>query len=265
MQTSINPVEPEPPPATVSNLTSFDKHDLRPLCVRLIHATDIEQDVLPYDAESYEGRNDSDFAHLTTFDDDTPLYMHLNTADISSYINTMQQQSTDEIFSLHTIENSIHSSRILRMRININDQQMDSGANKNVTNDKSIIRNFSSIAPMPIYGVDNRDISCHITGKSVTEINTIDGLPLEIQMYYSPHCSGTILSPNAIVTQSNNFTSWIQTSHLDTGKAQILFYHRTDFTKNKTLPMVLINNLWFVQQDYFPLVSKANRTKVCFL
>ena len=151
------------------------------------------------------------------------------------------------------------------MRINTEEKQMDSGANKNVTNDKSIIRNYSPIQPIPIFGVDSRTAACHIIGKGITELNTVDGSNLDVTMYYSPHCAGTILSPNAIVRNSKHFTSWMQTSHLDTGQATILFYHRSDFTKNKSLPMTLSNDLWYIHQEYFPLVSKANRTHVCVI
>ena len=163
---------------------------------------------------------------------------------------------------LHT---SIQDTRILRMKRNLDTQQMDSGANRNVTNDKAIIRNLIDITPIPIYGIDHRNAAYHITGKGITELDTTDGSILEIQMYYSQHCSGTIISPNAIVQRSRSFTSWVQTSHLDTGQANILFYHRTNFTQNKVIPIILHNDLWFIDQAYISLVTKANKTKVCIV
>ena len=159
--------------------------------------------------------------------------INLRTSDISSYTNMLQQKSSTSIFPLSTLEQSIRSTKVLRMRLNLDSQQMDSGANKNVTNDKSTIRNFTSLNPIPIYGIDHCTAACHITGKGITSLDTTDGTSLDVQMFYSEHCSGTIISPNAIVQQSNSFTSWVQTSHLDTGQAQILFFHRTDFTKKQ--------------------------------
>ena len=84
-------------------------------------------------------------------------------------------------------------------------------------------------------------------------------------MYFSDSCSGTIISPNAIVRDNHSFTSWTQTSHLDTGTAQIRFYHRTDFTQNRTLLMHMQHDLWFLNQPYNSMIEAANHTKVCVL
>ena len=215
--------EPEPPPSYDSFQPS---ENLRPIYVKMVHSEDINKNLLSYDAEYYEGTNDSEFINHLTDLTEPELDDDLTLADISAYVNTMHTKTTQDTFSLHHIETSLHSTRILQMKINLQDQQMDSGANRNVTNDRSIIRNYSTITPIPIFGIDNREAACHIIGKGITEIETTDGSSLEIQMFYSVHCSGTIISPNAIVLQSKNFTSWTQTSHLDTGSAQILFYHR---------------------------------------
>ena len=266
LQSHVSLPEPEPPP--IENLIqNLDPTDVRPICVRIIHTEDIDQDRLSYDAECYEGNNDSDIYHLTTFNNFPHFDQSINirTTDISSYANMLQQTSSQSIFPIADFEQSLQHVQVLRMRLNFETQQMDSGANKNVTNDKSIIRNFTSITPIPIYGVDHRTAACHITGKGITALDTHDGSCLDIQMYYSPHCSGTIISPNAIVQQSKSFTSWVQTSHLDTGQANIVFFHRTDFTQNKTIPMILHNDLWFIDQEYFSLISKANKTKICIL
>ena len=169
------------------------------------------------------------------------------------------------MFPMQDLQKSIQNVKILRMKLNFDNPQMDSGANKNVTNDKSIIRNYIDINPIPIYGVDHRNAACHITGRGITELDTTDGSTLEIQMFYSEHCSGTIVSPNAIVQSSKSFTSWVQTSHLDTGQANILFFHRSDYNQNKVIPMILHNDLWYIDQAYFSLVSKAHKTKVCLI
>ena len=191
--------------------------------------------------------------------------IHIYTTYISSYMNMIHQNSSKSVFPMPDLHTSIQDTRILRMKRNLDTQQMDSGANRNVTNDKAIIRNLIDITPIPIYGIDHRNAAYHITGKGITELDTTDGSILEIQMYYSQHCSGTIISPNAIVQRSRSFTSWVQTSHLDTGQANILFYHRTNFTQNKVIPIILHNDLWFIDQAYISLVTKANKTKVCIV
>ena len=84
-------------------------------------------------------------------------------------------------------------------------------------------------------------------------------------MYFSKNCSGTIISPIAVVRNNHMFTSWTQTSHLDTGTAQIHFYHRTGFAQNKTLLVHMKNDLWFLNQSYDHMLRAANPTKICTL
>ena len=108
----------------------------------------MEKDLLSYDAEYYEGNNDGDYiTHLNTFvEDDHDTEDILQQADeISASINILHQQSKKEIFSLDEIQALICNTKILKMCMNTEEKQMDSGANKNVTNDKSIIRNYSQI------------------------------------------------------------------------------------------------------------------------
>ena len=61
-------------------------------------------------------------------------------------------------------------------------QQMDSGANKNITNDLKIIRNFTTISSIPIFGIGDDMAACHITGKGIIVLSTIDGSTLDIIM-----------------------------------------------------------------------------------
>ena len=167
-------------------------------------------------------------------------------------------------FKLSEIVPNSQSTKVLSIKMNLH-QQMDSGANKNVTNDRRIIRNCTDIDPIPIYGIGNNDAACHITGKGITSLETIDGSTLDIVMYLSTNCSGTIISPNAVVRDTHGFTSWTQTSHLDTGTAKIQFYHRTDFNKNKTLLMHMQNDLWFLNQSYHQMIQAATKCQMCII
>ena len=80
-------------------------------------------------------------------------------------------------------------------------------------------------------------------------------------MYYAPKCLGTIISPNAIVRDNDALTSWMQTSHLDFGQAEISFYHCQNFIRNK----IMDNDLWYLRQQYHRMVQAANRTRLCIL
>ena len=172
---------------------------------------------MTYDAEIYEGANDSDL-----YNHSTKSHINrtgINIATVSKYLNIQQQYNpTKQVYSLEELTNDISNTSILKMKMEVDKQQMDSGANKNVTDDRTIIRNYSDITPIAVFGIEKDEIACQIVGKGITELHTVDGSYMPITMYYSPGCAGTIISPNAIVRDNKNFTGWQQTSHLDTGK-----------------------------------------------
>ena len=244
---------------TISNLYPCD---LKPVCVKIINVDDHVTDATSYNAELYTGNNDGYSQHNLTninTDDDRDS---ISTSELYTSINIAQiQDSTQNTFSLKDLM-SHDTAHVLKIKMNLN-QQMDSGANKNVTNNEKIVRNFVTIKPIPIFGVGNSDAACYITAKGITTLLILDGSHLDIQMYFSNDCSGTIISPNAVVRDSRVFTSWTQTSHLDTGTAEIQFYHRTDFTQNKTLLMHMNNDLWFINQSYNHMIKAANKSQVC--
>ena len=212
----------------------------------------------------YEGVNDSDKTyHLKK---SHTLTTCIDIANIYKCINLHQQENPNHhTYSVDEISHNILNTKILKMRIDVDRKQMDSGANKNVTDNKTIIRNFTSIKPIDIFGVEKNEVACQIVGKGITHLYTVDRSYLPVTMYYEPNCAGTIISLNAIVNESKQFTRWRQTSHLDTGSADIIFFHRHDLSKNKRMKMILANDLWFIHQPYAPLVQAANRTKMCLL
>ena len=251
------------PPDKARNPFDYNPTDIRPICVKILDADDHVKDKTAYDAELYTGKNDGDITHLTTITD-TDLE-HISTTDLYTTINLAQlSDTTKHTFTMEELQPSAPNIQVLSIQMNLH-QQMDSGANKNVTNDRRIIRNCTTINPIPIFGIGNDDAACHITEKGITTLGTIDGTEIDIIMYYSTICSGTIISPNAIVRDNHTFTSWTQTSHLDTGSATIRFYHRTDFTKNKSLLMHMRNDLWYLNQSYHKMVQAANKFKMCIL
>ena len=202
---------------------------------------------MSYDAELYNGMNDKDNNNPLTIPYDTYSKISLNIADISAYINLHQQQNTTQnVFSIDDFTPLPDYGVVLQMRVQTDRKQMDSGANKNVTDNKSIIKNFINIKPIPIFGIEKDEVACDIIGKGMTELDTIDGSTLEVIMYYAPGCSGTIISPNAIVRDNKQFTGWNQISHLDTGHAKMTFFHRSNFNANKTIQMSMRNDLWFL-------------------
>ena len=250
---------------TMDSLSPLAIDDIRPVCVKILDADDHMKDITSYDAELYHGNNDGNLNYLTTTD--IEHIDHISTQLLYTSVNLAQiDDSTQTNFRINDLVSSTTSntSKILKIKMNLN-QQMDSGANKNVTNDRRIIRNSTIISPIPIFGIGNTDVACYITEKGITTLHTIDGSDLDIVMYFSTNCSGTIISPNAVVRDNKTFTSWAQTSHLDTGTAKIQFYHRTDFTQNKTLLLHMQNDLWFLNQSYNGMIKAAHKSHMCVL
>ena len=243
--------------------STFDTSDIKPVCMRIITATEMDKDLQSYDADLYEGVNDSNIFCSTkprTSD------INVNISQISTSINVHQKHHPDvQTYSLQDFPYQLNTSNIMNIKINLEKQQMDSGANRNVTDDRFIIRNYSTITPIPVYGVGKDAIACEIVGKGITELTTTDGSKMAINMYYAPGCAGTIISPNAIVRDSKQYTGWIQTSHLDIGNANMMFFHRQDASQNKRIDMKLQNDLWYIHQQYAELVAAANRTSICLI
>ena len=239
--------------------------NLKPVCIKILDADDHFKDLTSYDAEIYNGNDDGNYdSYLTNIDhgDNNDATV----TDLSTYhiINHTPSSPTFTFPMSDCKKMGSDCTKILQIKMDLT-QQMDSGANKNVTNDKKLIRNFSTITSTPVFGIGDDTIACHITGRGITTLFTVDGSTLDITMYYAPKCSGTIISPNAIVRDNNALTSWMQTSHLDIGQAEISFYHRHDFTRNKTILMHMDNDLWYLRQQYHRMVQAAHRTRICVL
>ena len=203
-----------------------------------------------HDIDSYDDLNDDDVCHLTNINDTIPTYDEISSQDITTSINVMK--SPTDHSDIHNsisctfsdMDRTLQSVYIHNLCFNVNEPQIDSGANKSVTNDRTILQQFTSITPIPVYGVDSTDIACQLTGWGYVTLQTDSTITLQIKVYYSPTCSGTIISPNAIVRDHRVFTSWSQTSHLDIGMATIQFFTRQNPHSRIGITLHMNNSLW---------------------
>ena len=147
----------------------------------------------------------------------------------------------------------------------IEEPQIDSGANKSVTNDKSILHRFTNIEAIPVFGVEKDEVACTLIGKGFLDLQTSDNSTITICVYYSPECSGTIISPNAVVRDTPSYTSWTQTSHLDTGVAEVSFFNRHNKMIQDKFILHMRNSLWYTQQPYLNIVRKVTPQSCCYL
>ena len=85
---------------------------------------------------------------------------------------------------------------------NIDKNQSDSGANRIVTDDISMLDNVKIIAPVPMGGCNKNDPAAIVcTAMGDLTLTSTDGNQLKVKAYFSEQVDGTIISPTTIVTQ----------------------------------------------------------------
>lgn len=89
--------------------------------------------------------------------------------------------------------------------------QSDSGANRNVTNRKSLLLNYKPLNSYTVSSINaNDDGGIKCIGEGDMIIRTDDNRIIMIHALYTPESSGTIISPNAIVRQYKHvYSGWI--------------------------------------------------------
>ena len=124
--------------------------------------------------------------------------------------------------------------------------QTDSGANRIVTNDISLLKNVTFIDPIPMGGCNKNDeaaITCNAVG--YISLRATCGTLLTAKAYYSDEVDGTIISPTTIIRHNNqNFGAWMQYSSVDdnAGHIELIGKHGQ---KNLIFNTVSDNDLWF--------------------
>ena len=90
--------------------------------------------------------------HLTNID--TPT--HRNTSDslhpdYTTMINILSTKTSDPTYicTMDDMNKTIQRKNMQHFRMCIEESQLDSGANKSVTNNTSILQNYTSITPIP--------------------------------------------------------------------------------------------------------------------
>ena len=81
--------------------------------------------------------------------------------------------------------------------------QDDIGANRCVTDNASIIVDYTTIEPYQIGGVEKDEVAITCTGKGYIPWYSTEGHEIMVKCYYSAECDGIIFSPTAIVKQYN--------------------------------------------------------------
>ena len=214
--------------------------------------------------------NDEEYYTPPTISDQEVTVNELSVQDVHNIMdclrNTERTKFTeddlrDHINNFWTLNAEVRSSGPISTN---SGGQVDSGANTNVTNDRRLLQRFKNIKSIPIAGVGDNGPACYIKGVGYMDILTTDGTWMSIKTYYAPKCTGTIISPNAIVNDDPELNSWHQTSNMESGKATISFYHNNCIFRKKTIEMAKRNNLWYIQQPILLLLKRATKMNMCW-
>ena len=143
--------------------------------------------------------------------------------------------------------------------------QNDPGANRSVTNDRSLLVNFTWLdTTYDIGGVAADEVALQCTGFGYLSWVADNGECLLVRCLYSPQSDGTILSPNDICAQyKERFKGYNFFAMVNNGG-----YGHVEFLNHKQKPelkfmMTMDNNLWYhvFKTPKQPLASKANETR----
>ena len=139
-----------------------------------------------------------------------------------------------------------------------NEMQNDGGANRSVTNLKSILLHFKTINPYPINGINSTEPAIHCTGFGYIPWTSETHDTLLIPCYYCPNATGTIISPTDIVfSHLDKFIGWQMTTNVDTTTGTFILLAR-DGVNHIIYPTHMKNNLWFHYMKPIPNYPQLN-------
>ena len=156
-----------------------------------------------------------------------------------------------------TIRSMDSNLPIERINICMETVQSDTGANKEVTNNKSILYAYSDIDPYPIGGVKAEDIAILCTGHGLLPWQTNEGTIIMVRTLYCKEVDGTIISPTTVIEQNQHkYYGFDIENNCDTGKGLLTLKSRQG-EQNSTFDMTLVNGLWFHNYNASPSVHAS--------
>jgi hypothetical protein len=132
--------------------------------------------------------------------------------------------------------------------------QADSGANRAITDDISILHNARQmLKPYPVGSIDAAT-KLYCTAIGELHLCTKEGRIEKFPCLYSAQSAGTVISPDNKCTTSPYLTRWEQLSDTLSGKGLIRFRNRHDSIV-ATLPTFRKNGLWYTKLSAIPTAA----------
>ena len=236
-----------------------------------------------YEHDLSDGSNEMEEAQIhNPFDTDTPVMnAMMNELDNSGWKPTLNTIIEETVFDVSCDDNQpcikpiIHTNKRDRGRTRRHNQytnnyynkinsaisnnglyraqvmnaQNDGGANRTVTNNKTLLVHFEAIDPYPINGVSNESPAIYCTGRGYLPWTSKSGETLLVRCLYCAEASGTIISPNDIVAQyQQHYSGWTMTTNFDSKCATLQFISR-DGINHVYFDAYGKNNLWYHYLD----------------
>ena len=134
------------------------------------------------------------------------------------------------------------------------------GANRNVTDNKNILLNYTDITPYPIGGVKADDIAITCTGKGCIPWTSQEGNCIMVETLYCNKVAGTLITPTAVTKQHSDIYQGYNISvNIDSCTGTLQFLHR-DGISHHTFTMTMVNNIWFHDYTHTPPCKKTTAT-----
>ena len=134
-------------------------------------------------------------------------------------------------------------------QININ-LHHDSGANRSVTNDLSLLCDVEEIAkPYTIQGANENSGFLSCTHKGIFNLRCDDDSYIQLPVYYSNDIDGTIISPTEVCMHNpTRYHIWEKTCDIKKGTGTLKFYSHDNSAVPATITLNMTNGLWYSQQ-----------------
>lgn len=122
---------------------------------------------------------------------------------------------------------------------------IDSGANRSITNDKTQLLHYTPIEAYPIQGVGTQDAAVTCIGRGYLSWMADTGDLIHVPALYSPDAAETIISPTDVcLTYTQLFSGWVVFHHTTSGKGLVTIY-RHDGMQHIIFKLIMLNGLWY--------------------
>ncbi len=170
------------------------------------------------------------------------------------------KQSVRELVHLpqvHLVDQSQDQVMLTRQQVNLHQPNRgalgDMGANINMCNNLDDLHEIEEITPFPV-GLAAEGTPSLCTHKGLYTIHDDrTGSPLDVTMYYNKDGNGIILSPSAIIAESDMFESCSQTIYKDSRPGTLKFRSSSGLY-SFTMTLVKRNGLYYTKTPQYKMV-----------